>query len=198
MTTRLTLATIALLLGSTTAVGAQTPAAQRSDWEFRITSGGLAPMGDQRQALERADVSAAQIAWLPRPSIAVIGTFAWARSRDLTTIDSPRLDVFTSDVGVEARGRAWRTSEASRFTLKPFAGAGAGVRSYNHRSLELDATHNLAGYVAAGGEIGFGRLGLRIEVRDYLSGFKPLTPAGPARTDLRNDVVTMFGLRIGR
>jgi hypothetical protein len=41
-------------------------------------------------------------------------------------------------------------------TFRPFVGAGAGGRSYNHRKLDLDATHDVAGYGTVGGEFGAG------------------------------------------
>ena len=41
-----------------------------------------------------------------------------------------------------------------------------------------------------------GALGLRLEVRDYVAGFKPLAGGGTA--DTRNDVVIMAGLRFDR
>ena len=69
----------------------------------------------------------------------------------------------------------------------------SGARSYNYRNLDVDATHNVAAYAATGGEVNAGRVGVRLEVRDYVAGFKPLTGAGTAST--RNDVVIMVGLR---
>ena len=45
---------------------------------------------------------------------------------------------------------------------------------------------------SAGGELGIGRVRLRLEVRDYVTSFKPLDGKGAAGT--RNDVV-MAGLR---
>ena len=123
------------------------------------------------------------------PAVAITGTFGWARSRDVASIDEPKLDVFTYDVGAEAR--APRLGGALWFS--PFAGIGAGARSYNYRNLHVDATHNPAAYASVGGEVGKGRLSLRIEARDYVTGFKPLD--GRAGTDTRNDVVVMAGLR---
>ncbi|MDB4906101.1 MAG: hypothetical protein JWO05_885 [Gemmatimonadetes bacterium] len=171
---------------------AQAPAARPATWEFRATSGGLVPIGSQRAAIKRADYSAAQLSWLARPALAITGTLGWARSRDLAATNDPRLDVFTYDVGAEARTSQWFAGKAVTFT--PFVGAGAGARSYNYRSLDVDATHNLAAYGAAGGELGMGRVGVRLEVRDYTSGFKPL--AGGGTSERRNDVVIMAGLRL--
>jgi hypothetical protein len=183
----------ASLLGSLMSVtaAAQTPAPQPAAWEFRVTSGALVPTGAQRNSLKDAQATAAQLSWVIRPSLAVTGTFAWARSRDVAAVGTPKLDVFTSDLGVEARGGQWFAERA--VTFSPFVGLGAGMRSYNYRKLDVDATNNLAGYGAIGGELGIKRVGLRLEVRDYATGFKPLVGAG--QSDARNDVVVMVGLR---
>jgi hypothetical protein len=167
--------------------------APRSAWALRSTTGGFIPTGDLRRTLENGQSSGAQLAYRLHPAVILTGSFSWARSRDLATASAPKLDVFTSDVGVELCPKQWI---GERFTLNTFAGLGAGDRSYNYRKLAVDATHNLAGYVATGGEMGFGRLGLRLEVRDYLSGFKPLAGVGSSET--RNDVVIMAGLRYHR
>ena len=127
-----------------------------------------------------------------RRVIAVTGQLGWARSRDLSLLATPKLDVFTSDLGIEARPVQWNVGHA--LSVTPFAGLGAGVRSYNYRSLDVDATHNVAGYAAVGGELGAGRVGLRIEARDYATGFKPLVGAGSSAT--RNDVVLTAALKL--
>lgn len=190
--TRVALIAGVLLLSSMRVSAAQTPAAQTRTWELRFTSGALVPTGTQRNFLKDAQLSAAQLSWVVRPSLAITGTFGWARSRDVHTVDAPKLDVFTSDVGVEARSPKWFADRA--VTFSPFVGVGAGARSYNYRKLDVDATNNLAGYGTAGGELGIGRVGVRLEVRDYASGFKPLVGAG--KSDTRNDVVMMVGLRL--
>lgn len=168
-------ATVALLTSATSSAAAQdAPAAGR--FALRLTSGAFVPTGHQRHALADGQLSAAQLSWTLRPALAVTGTFGWARSRDLGVADAPKLDVFTSDLGLEAR----RTNALARRAA--FVGLGAGVRSYNHRQLDVDATHDLVGYVAAGGEVAVWRLGLRLEARDYLS----------------HDVVVMAALRFHR
>ncbi len=152
------------------------------------------PTGNQRTYLKNAQVTAAQVSWVVRPSVAITGTFGWARSRDLRATDTPKLDVFTSDLGLELRG-ARRFADRA-VTFDPFVGLGAGARSYNYRTLDVDATNNLAAYGTVGGELGMGRVGVRLEVRDYATGFKPLVGAG--KSDRRNDVVMMVGLRFNR
>lgn len=182
--------TLGLLLSSAHASQAQTSAPQSRTWELRVTSGAFIPTGSQRDFLKDAQMTAAQLSWVVAPSVALTGTFTWARSRDVGSVDTPKLDVFTSDVGVEARPAQWFTG---RVTFSPFAGVGAGARSYNYRKLDVDATHNLAAYGAVGGELGMGRVGLRLEARNYATGFRPLVGAG--KSDMRNDVVVMAALR---
>ncbi len=186
--------TLGLLLSSANASQAQTSAPQSRTWELRVTSGAFIPTGSQRDVLKDAQMTAAQLSWVVTPSVAINGTFTWARSRDVGSADTPKLDVFTSDVGVEARPVQWFGGRA--VTFSPFAGVGAGARSYNYRKLDVDATHNLAAYGAVGGELGMGRVGLRVEARNYATGFRPLVGAG--RSDMRNDVVVMAALRFNR
>jgi hypothetical protein len=188
------LGALGILLSSTRTSTAQTSAPQPRTWELRFTSGALVPTGNQRNSLKDAQISAAQVSWLVRPSLAVTGTFGWARSRDLMSVDTPKLDVFTSDLGVEARPAQWFAECAATFS--PFVGLGVGARSYNYRNLDVDATNNLAGYGTVGGELGIGRVGLRLEARNYVTGFKPLVGAG--KSESRNDVVIMAGLRFDR
>jgi hypothetical protein len=185
--------TLGLLLSSRTSA-AQMPAPQAKPWELRFTSGAFIPTADQRNSLKDAQLSAAQLSWVVRPSLAITGTFGWARSRDLSSVNSPKLDVFTSDLGVEARPAKWFAKRS--VTFSPFVGLGAGARSYNYRKLDVDATNNLAGYGTLGGELGLGRVGLRLEARDYVTGFKPLIGAG--KSEARNDVVITAALSFNR
>ncbi len=186
--------TLGMLLSSTRTAIAQTSAPQARAWELRFTGGAFVPTGNHRNFVKDAQVTAAQLSWVLRPSLAITGTFAWARSRDLTSTETPKLDVFSSDLGVEVRPAEWSADGAVAFS--PFVGLGAGARSYNYRKLDVDATNNLAGYATVGGELGFGRVGLRLEARNYVTGFKPLVGGG--KSDMRNDVVIMAGLRFNR
>jgi hypothetical protein len=188
------IAALGLLLSTTHTADAQVPAPHRRTWELRFTSGAFVPTGNQRNSLKNAQMTAAQLSWVVRPSLAITGTFGWAGNRDLGSVDTPKLDVFTSDLGVEARRGRWFANRA--VTFSPFVGLGAGARSYNYRKLDVDATHNFAGYASAGGELGIGRVGVRLEVRDYVTGFKPLVGGGTSET--RNDVVVMAALRFNR
>lgn len=167
------------------------PRERQSAWELIVPSGTVVPAGAQRDAVKRANLTAVQLSYVARPAIAITSTVGWARSRDIAAAGDPKLDVFTYDVGAEVRAARWINGKTVTFT--PFAGAGAGGRSYNYRKLDVDATHNLSAYGSVGGELGIRRIRLRVEARDYVTGFKPLTGEGAARTG--NDVVVMAGLR---
>jgi len=180
-------------------VGARPAAAQdatagNGDWEFRISSGTVIPTGDQRNAIERGDMSAAQIAYVVRPTLALTATLGWARSQDIVADHDRKLDVFSYDIGAEVRSPAWLS--AGSLTFSPFAGAGAGARSYTYRRFDADATHNVAGYVSAGGELAVGPVELRLEARNYVTGFNGLDGAGSSGA--RNDVALIFGLGFER
>jgi hypothetical protein len=171
---------------------AQTARDAKAHWELLIPSGTMVPTGAQRDAIKRGNLSAVQLTFVGRPSLGITSTFGWARSRDVATAGNPKLDVFIYDVGAEVRAPRWL--EGKGMTFSPFAGTGAGGRSYNYRKLHIEATHNIGAYASVGGELGIRRARLRLEVRDYASGFKPLTGEGSTR--MGNDVVVMAGLRL--
>jgi hypothetical protein len=199
MLTRSFLTAAALTVGASGILSAQrtdSTAASTSPtpkrWEFLMTSGAVVPTGVQRNTIKSGQMSAAQLTYVVLPALAVNATAGWARTRDIASSGDPKLDVFTYDVGAELRANRW--NEGRAITFRPFAGVGAGARSYNYRKLDVDGTHNAAAYGSMGGEIGVRRVRVRIEARDYVSGFKPLVGGGSS--DTRNDVTLMGGLRI--
>jgi hypothetical protein len=177
-----------------TQVHPQPLSSDRSKWEFNFTSGAFIPTGDQSGVLKNASLSAAQLSYVVNPQFAIASTFGWAGSRDLVAAGHPKLDVFTYDIGAETRMP--RGFANTVLALSPFAGIGVGGRSYNYRSLHVDATDNVAAYGAAGVEIGVRRLSMRFEGRNYLASFKPLAGGGKAAT--RSDIVVMLGFRFAR
>lgn len=194
----ITATTLGLLITSGSVIGAQatdsTLATRVTRWEVLTASGALLPTGTQRSAIKRAALSTAQVMYLVGPRLAVTTTIGWGRSRDLLAEGTPKLSVFTYDVGLEGRGPQWR--QRSALAVAPFAGVGVGGRSYDHRGRDVDATHNVAAYASLGGELGAGRVRLRIEGRDYLSRFTPITVGGRATT--RQDFTLLAGLRLTR
>ncbi len=195
---------IATALGSTAAIASSLSAQATTEtqtttpehkpgWELLVSSGVVVPTGAQRTRVAQGKLTAVQVSYVVRPAIAVTASLGWARTRDIATVNDPKLDAFTYDIGAEFR--APKLIGGNAISLSPFAGVGAGGRSYNYRSLSAPAASNVAGYGSVGGELGVGRIRLRLEARDYLTGFK-LAGEGAARSG--NDVVLMGGLRFVR
>jgi hypothetical protein len=182
----------AALCGGPSIAAAKTTESQK--WEFSVNSGRLFSAGTQPDVIKGADYTAAQLAYMLSPNLAITGSLGWARSRDISAVAFPKLDIFTYDIGAEARGD--RRSLGSGLAFSPFLGAGAGARSYSYRNLPIDTTNEPAGYVSAGGEFGYHRIRVRLELRDYVTGFKPLKNMGGS--ELRNDMAVMVGLRLAR
>lgn len=185
------------LLVATASASAQdevlTTRSAASPFELRPFAGAYIPTGDHRDLLKDAVFVGAQASWRVIPALAITGTFGWAPSKDRVTAGDETLDVYQYDVGAEARAQSWYDRGSWDFT--PFVGLGVGGRTYNYRDLDdVDAKTTIAGYGAVGGEVGFGRLGLRLEARDYISRFEPLTGDGDAKA--RNDVTLAAGLTV--
>jgi hypothetical protein len=170
-------------------LGAQAPASGK--FEIRPYVGAYLPTGDQRELLKDAILVGAQASYRVIPQLAITGTLGWSPTEDRVSVGET-IDLLQYDVGAELRAPAWIQRTSWEFT--PFLGLGVGGRTYDYRDLDVDAKTNVAGYGALGGEFGFGQFGLRIEGRDYVSRFKPLTGSGDAKT--RNDVAVAAGLTI--
>jgi len=160
-------------------------------FEFRPYAGAYIPTGDQRDLLEDAVLVGAQASYRIFPQLAITGTLGWSPSKDRVSVGNEKIDLYQYDVGAELRAPSWFTSGAWDFT--PFAGLGVGGRTYDYRDLDVDAKSNVAGFGVVGGELGFGRAGLRVEARDYVSRFKPFD-GGDSKT--RNDVTVAAGLTL--
>jgi len=172
---------------------AQGPAASGA-FELRPYAGAYLPTGDQRDLLEDAVLVGAQASYRILPQLAITGTLGWSPSKDRIAAGNQTLDLYQYDIGAELRAPAWVDRGSWSFT--PFAGLGIGGRTYDYRDLDTDAQTDVAGYGALGGEFGFGRLGLRLEARDYLSRFEPLTDDGDGDARTRNDVTLAAGLTV--
>ncbi len=160
-------------------------------FEFRPYAGAYIPTGDQRDLLEDAVLVGAQASYRILPQLAITGTLGWSPSKDRISVGNEKIDLYQYDIGAELRAPSWFTSGAWDFT--PFAGLGVGGRTYDYRDLDVDAKSNVAGFGVLGGELGFGRAGLRVEARDYVSRFKPFD-GGDSKT--RNDVTVAAGLTL--
>jgi hypothetical protein len=171
---------------------AQTVTSQGSNgFELRPYAGAFIPTGQQRDFLKDAVIVGGQASYRIVPQLAITGTLGWSPSKDRITPGDQTLDVWQYDLGAELRAPSWVRSGSWDFT--PFVGLGGGGRTYNYRDLDVDSKTNVAGFGTLGGELGYGRIGLRVEGRDYVSQFKPFT-GGDSKT--RNDVTVAAGLSL--
>lgn len=161
-----------------------------SAFELRPFVGAYIPTGDQRDFLKDAVLVGGQASWRAFPALALTGTFGWSPSKDRITAGNQTLDIYQYDIGAELRTPSRYDAGIVEFT--PFVGLGAGGRTYSYRDLSVDSKTNFDGYGALGGDVGFGPIAFRIEGRDYVSQFKPLTGSGSTKT--RNDIGLAFGI----
>jgi hypothetical protein len=159
-------------------------------FELRPFVGAYIPTGDQRDLLKDAVLVGGQASWRAIPLLALTGTFAWSPSKDRLTPGNQTLDIYQYDVGAELRTPSGYNAGFAE--LAPFVGLGLGGRTYSYRDLDVGSKTNLDGYGAVGGDIGLGPIAFRIEGRDYVSQFKPLTGSGSTKT--RNDIGVTAGI----
>ena len=160
-------------------------------FEIRPYAGAYIPTGTQRDLLKDAVLVGGQASYRILPQLAITGTVGWSPSKDRLLPGDETIDLWQYDLGAELRAPSWRTWGTLDFT--PFVGLGGGARTYNYRDLDVDSKTNVAGYGVLGGELGFGRIGIRLEARDYVSRFKPFD-GGDAKT--RNDVTVATGVTL--
>src|SRR5918999_744934 len=163
------------------------------NFEIRPYVGAYIPTGDQRNIFKDAILAGAQGSYRFTPALALTATVGWSPTEDRLTAGQETVDLWQYDIGAELRAPSWLQGESWNFS--PFVGLGVGGRTYDYRDLDnVDAKTNVAGYGALGGEFGFGQFGVRLEGRNYISRFEPLTGTGDAKT--RNDVSLAAGLTV--
>jgi hypothetical protein len=179
------LVVLALILGAVKLIAQDAGAGARA--AIRPFVGAYVPTGDQRDFVKDAVVVGAQASWTINPNYALTGSFGWVPSKDKISAGDQTLDQFQYDLGIEARSGRLTTRK-----LAPYIGAGVGGRTYNYRDLSVDSKSNFDGYGALGVDVELGFVGVRVEGRDYVSRFQPLTGGGETKT--RNDVTIAAGL----
>lgn len=186
-----TLAVLGLLAFAAPANGQTGGASELTQpFELRPFAGAFIGTGNQRELVDNAFLTGLQGSWRISPAVALTGTFGWSPNRDRQIVSGERLDIFQYDVGVEARAAS--LVDNGTFDFSPFIGAGLGGRTYSYRDFDADSKTHFNGYGAVGGDLGYGRVGLRVEARDYVSRYTPLDGIGD--TEARNDIALAAGL----
>lgn len=145
--------------------------------------GAYVPTGSQRDTLKDAVLVGVTASYDVLPNLAVLGTFGWAPTSAKGLAQDDDVDLFQYDLGVQ-----YQVPFALRagWTVAPFAGVGAGARTYNFRHGDADAETDFAGYVSAGAAAQYRMLEARLTARDYLSAYDGLQ--GERDTSARNDL----------
>jgi hypothetical protein len=167
--------------------------AQRADnygLELRPLIGAYVPAGDQRDAFKDATMLGVQAAFEYNSLFHLVATTTWTHGHArVAGLSTDVTYIWQYDVGGEFGvfqdiGESW--------SFRPFAGAGAGARTYDYRASLVDSEMCTAGYGSLGMELQRDLLGLRMEGRGYAHCFK--APVDGARRVTRYDGALMFGV----
>lgn len=179
------------------AVRVQAQAPSQASIQVRPLVGALIATGEERSLLKNAVLVGAQASYAFGSNLALVGAFGWSPSKDKTSPVQPKLDLYQYDLGIEGK-LSDLTSEAP-ISTRPYATVGGGARTYDYRNVAgTSAQTNPLGYAALGLDLDHkgGRVGLRLEVRDNVTGFKGLRGELSDRK-ARNDVQLAGALTFG-
>lgn len=191
----LTLAVVVALAAFAARAQAQT--SSQNAFQVRPLVGAFVATGDQRDVLKNAVLVGAQASYTLNPNFALVGSFGWSPSEDKTSAARPKVDLYQYDLGVE--GRLSDLTSGSAVATRPYAILGGGARTYDLRNVAgASAQTNPLGYGAVGLDLNQanGPIGLRLEARDNVTGFKGLRGELQDRKT-RNDLQFVAGLTFG-
>jgi hypothetical protein len=147
--------------------------------------------------LKNAVLVGAQASYTLNTNFGLVGSFGWSPSEDKTSASRPKVDLYQYDLGVE--GRLSDLTSGSAVATRPYAILGGGARTYDLRNVAgASAQTNPLGYGAVGLDLNQanGPIGLRLEARDNVTGFKGLRGELQDRKT-RNDLQFVAGLTFG-
>ena len=165
--------------------------------DVRPVVGAIVGTGDQGDALKSAVLVGAQASYAVHPNFSIVGSFGWSPSQDKLLPQRPDLDLYQYDLGIE--GRLNNLTEGTAIVTRPYAVLGGGGRTYSLRNVpNSDAQTNPLGYGAVGLDLNqsSGKIGLRLEARDNVTGFKGFR-GELAERKTRNDLQFAAGLTFG-
>lgn len=155
--------------------------------EIRPFAGAFIPLGAYRAEFKSATMVGAQAAVELNRYVHGLASVGWTHGHNKFFVED-LTHIWQYDVGAEFNlvrqiGYGWY--------FRPFAGTGAGGRTYDYRGVAERTTTCVAGYGTMGSELQHNVVAFRFEARDYLSCFKsPMT----STKQTRNDLGLTFGL----
>ena len=174
-----------LVLGAAS-LAAQAPTVKP---EIRPFAGAVIPTGELRDFFLDAPMFGAATAVELKPSIHLLATFMWAPAQDKYGQPQNNVNIFQYTAGAEF---GFVTPLGGSWELRPFAGVGAGGRTYAYQDAALNDHTEFVGYGALGTEFQLARTALRLEVRDNLFDYSSPVPGGGSKT--MNDVGVSLGV----
>lgn len=165
--------------------------------DLRPVVGAIVGTGDQGDALKSAVLVGGQASYAFHSNVSLVGSFGWSPSQDKLSPQRPDLDLYQYDLGIE--GRLNNLTEGSSIATRPYAVLGGGGRTYSLRNVaNADAQTDPLGYGAIGLDLNHasGKIGLRLEARDNVTGFKGFR-GELADRKTRNDLQFSAGLTFG-
>jgi hypothetical protein len=160
-----------VLLASTPAF-AQAQETAAAGFQISPYVGALIPTGGQRDVLDDAVLTGVTLSYELHRYLSAVGTFGWAatESKDAPTLGQD-LNVLQYDVGLQGQ---YPFALGKGLTLKPFVGAGLGVRSYDFADLDVNTESDFVHYFAAGAALEYRHLAVGVTVRDTLGAYDGL------------------------
>jgi hypothetical protein len=178
----------AFLAVASTAAAQQSPLPKAGP-EIRPVVGAYVPLANQADNFKSAVLVGGQLAFEMSNNFHILGSFGWVpQTVKFTGLSTDGADIYQYDAGVEFN--LVRHLNA-RWYWRPFAGLGAGGRTYHYAAAGVGSRTCTAGYGTLGSEFQRGIYALRFEARDNVSCFEsPI--AGLKKTN--NDLTFSIGL----
>jgi hypothetical protein len=181
---RLTLLPLALLLFSSTAA-----AQERASIEIRPFAGVYVPTGAQHDVFRVGPLFGVQGALELRPNIHLVGELSWVPANMKVAATNDNAHILSQDLGVEM---LLVRELPNGWMVKPFAGAGGGIRNFLYRANEFTSRGGPSGYGTLGSELEIGSIALRLEARGHIFRYRPPTIGGDNVT--RGDMTVQLGM----
>lgn len=146
--------------------------------------GAYVPTGGMRGEVESAPLVAVTASIDLAPYLAAVGTFGWAPTK-VKRLPDGELDLLQYDLGLQAQHAF---AVGGGIALQPFAGAGAGLRSYLPRHYSHGAQTSWAWYAGGGASLRLGAATVTLAARYNLSIYDSPTPVLGADDVTRTDL----------
>jgi hypothetical protein len=161
--------------------------------DLRPTVAAYLPMGDQADALGKAVALGFGVGYALRPTVSIVGNFAWAPSHDLTRPTEDFVGLYQLDLGAEANLGDYLPG----IFVRPIIGAGAGFRRFSPVAKAQEAINKPVFHATIGLEIPFDQVFFRVAARNNFVNYAGLDPEdSPVPDGMKHDILLDFVIRV--